>query len=151
MIVYAESSAVLAWLLGEPRGDSIAAALGAAEVVVASELTLLECDRSLIRAVATGRVPEGQMATRRARLARAENHWVVLGSTTQIQERARQPLPNEPLRTLDALHLASALYARSIFEDVTFVSLDNRLRERALEFGFYLLPEVSGGKSSADG
>ncbi len=105
MIVYAESSAVLAWLLGEPGGYSIAAALGAAEVVV----TLLECDRGLIRAVATGRIPEGQMATRRARLARAENHWGVLGFTTQIQERARQPFPNEPLRTL-ARFTSRALY-----------------------------------------
>jgi hypothetical protein len=32
-------------------------------------------------------------------------------SDTEILERARRPFPGEPLGTLDALHLASALVA----------------------------------------
>jgi uncharacterized protein with PIN domain len=42
--LYAESSAVLAWLLDEPTAPSIRAALAGAEMVLASDLTLLECD-----------------------------------------------------------------------------------------------------------
>lgn len=52
MILYAESSAVLAWLLGEEMGEPVRQLLAAAEGVVTSELTLLECDRVLHRSVA---------------------------------------------------------------------------------------------------
>jgi uncharacterized protein with PIN domain len=50
--LYAESSAVLAWLLDEPTAPAVRRLLGEAEVIVASDLTLIECDRVLLRAVA---------------------------------------------------------------------------------------------------
>ena len=59
MIVYAESSAVLAWLLGEADGKPVRRLLAEAERVVASTLTPLECARSLARGVATGRLKDG--------------------------------------------------------------------------------------------
>ena len=49
MIVYAESSAVLSWLLGEPPGPAVRRTLEAAEFVVASDLILVECDRAFHR------------------------------------------------------------------------------------------------------
>ena len=55
---YAESSAVLAWLLGEDAAPHVREVLSRAELVVASDLTLLECDRVLIRAVALGEIEE---------------------------------------------------------------------------------------------
>ena len=45
MIVYAESSAVLAWLLGESNESLVRATLGASERVRTSSLTALECAR----------------------------------------------------------------------------------------------------------
>ena len=53
MNLYAESSAVLSWLLGEPDGVRVLDCLVVADTVAASELTLVECDRVLIRAVLT--------------------------------------------------------------------------------------------------
>ena len=47
MNIYAESSAVLAWLLGESAGHRVREVLRRAELVAASDLTLLECDRVL--------------------------------------------------------------------------------------------------------
>ena len=58
MRIYAESSAVLAWLLGEDAAPRVRELLSKAELVIASDLTLLECDRVLIRAVAFGEVDE---------------------------------------------------------------------------------------------
>ncbi len=54
MIVYAESSAVFSWLLGEPAGPVVRRTLEAAEFVVASDLTLVECDRAFHRARSLG-------------------------------------------------------------------------------------------------
>jgi hypothetical protein len=46
VIVYAESSAVLSWLLGEPRGSAVQQALATAVFMMTSDLTLSQCDRA---------------------------------------------------------------------------------------------------------
>lgn len=56
-------------------------------------------------------------------------------------ERARRPFPGEPLRTLDALHIASALTARSAVPGLALLTLDNRVRGSAAELGFRIVPE----------
>lgn len=55
-------------------------------------------------------------------------------------ERARRPFPVEPIRTLDALHLASALVARSAEAGLMLLTLDQRVRENAQRLGFETLP-----------
>lgn len=141
MTVYAESSAVLAWLLGEDPGDAVRGALVGADVVITSDLTLVECDRVLIRATALGELPEAEAADRRARLAAAAAHWQVLKLGADIVDRARRPFPGEPIRTLDAIHLASAVVARSVSAGLDLLSLDGRIRASAKNMGFRVQPE----------
>ena len=59
MNIYAESSAVLAWLVGEEAGYRVREVLRRAALVTASDLALLECDRVLIRAVTLGEIGFG--------------------------------------------------------------------------------------------
>jgi predicted nucleic acid-binding protein len=139
--LYAESSAVLAWLLGEEAEPRVRRSLRAADLVMASDLTLVECDRVLIRAVALGDLTEGDAADRRAYLTTAAARWNVLRLGPEIIERARQPFPGEPIRTLDALHLASALIARAAVAGIELLSLDDRIRTAARQLGFRLQPE----------
>jgi predicted nucleic acid-binding protein len=138
--LYAESSAVLAWLLGEPRGEVARRVLAEAEVVLASELTLVECERVLIRAVALGTVSEAVAADRRAVLSRAATHWHLVRLAGEVLGRARRPFAHEPVRTLDALHLASALVGRSAAPNLALLSLDERVRANGEALGFELLP-----------
>ena len=140
MNVYAESSAVAAWLLGEPGSDPVREQLAAAEIVLSSDLTLVECERVLIRAHSTGRITEAAAADRRGRLVQAAEHWAVLALGEEIVRRARRPFPLEPIRTLDALHLAAALQARSLVPETRLLSLDDRVRNCGKELGFELLP-----------
>jgi predicted nucleic acid-binding protein len=105
-----------------------------------SSLTLIECDRVLIRAVATTLLPEATAAERRAVLARTADHWVVFDLDAEVMERARRPFPAEPIRTLDAIHLATAVLARSLVPDLAVVSLDERIRRSAMQVGFHVLP-----------
>ena len=140
MSVYAESSAVLAWLFGEAAGEAVRQALADADRVVASDLTLLECDRVLIRAQVTQEIPERRIAALRARLNAAAAHWTLLRVDHDVVDRARRPFPGEPVRTLDALHLASALLARAALEGLDLLSLDQRIRTSALQLGFTVLP-----------
>jgi predicted nucleic acid-binding protein len=140
MKIYAESSAVLAWLFGEEAAPRVREVLSKAELVLASDLTLLECDRVLIRAVALGEIDETGAADRRAHLNRAAAHWHVLRLSTEIVDRARHRFPAEPIRTLDAMHLASALAARSGVAGVELLSLDERIRRAGAQLGFRLQP-----------
>jgi predicted nucleic acid-binding protein len=138
--LYAESSAVVAWLLGEASQDAVRDALSKAEVVLSSDITLVECDRVLIRATVAGRITEGQAADRRAALNEAARHWGIIHMDDEVFERARRPFPVEPIRTLDALHLASALMARSAVAGLSLLTLDRRIRATAHKLGFDILP-----------
>jgi predicted nucleic acid-binding protein len=140
MSVYAESSAILAWLLDEPSGVEVRQSLMAADMVIASDLTLIECDRVLLRAASLGELTEAETADRRAHLAMAASSWHVLRIGPEIVERARQPFPNEPIRTLDAIHLASALVARSAVAGVELLSLDDRVRKTGRRLGLQVRP-----------
>jgi predicted nucleic acid-binding protein len=139
--VYAESSAVLAWLLGEEEGQRVRELFRRSELVTASDLTLIECDRVLIRAVVLGEIDEAKAADRRAHLNAAAAHWHVWRLSADIVDRARRPFPREPIRALDAIHLASALAVRSVVPGVELLSLDDRIRRSGEQLGFRLQPE----------
>ena len=141
MNVYAESSAVLAWLLGEADGQRVREILGRSELVAASDLTLIECDRVLIRAVVLGEIDEATAADRRAHLNAGAAHWHVWRLSADVVDRARRPFPMEPIRALDAIHLASALAVRSMVPGVELLSLDDRIRRSGEQLGFRLKPE----------
>jgi predicted nucleic acid-binding protein len=138
--LYAESSAVLAWLLDEAAAPDVRRLLGTAVVVVASDLTLIECDRVLLRAAALGELSEADSADRRVHLAAAASQWQVLHVAGEVVERARKPVPAEPIRTLDAIHLAAALTARAYLAGLGLLSLDDRIRSAGRRLGFELLP-----------
>jgi predicted nucleic acid-binding protein len=139
--LYAESSAILSWLLGEAGSERVRRQLSEAELVVTSELTLVECDRALIRALDTDRITAADAADRRGRLERVSARWTVLHLHEGVLERARRPFPREPIRTLDALHLATALEARSLVDPIALLSLDDRIRASGGDLGLPVLPE----------
>jgi predicted nucleic acid-binding protein len=130
----------LCWLLDEPRSDEVRAALAGAELVLSSSLTLVECDRVLIRAVTSGSLAKERAAERRTLLAESTDHWIVFAIDAEIVERARQPFPAEPVRTLDALHLATLFSMKPLVPDLALLSLDERVRRSARLLGVALVP-----------
>ncbi len=109
--------------------------------MLASELTLIECERALIRAAHGGVIRESEAANRRAQIRLASTHWTILPLQTEIAERARQPFPREPVRTLDAVHLATLVVARALVPRLRVLSLDERIRRNAREMGFETVPQ----------
>lgn len=143
MIVYAESSAVLSWLLGESEGESVRECLTIAEIVATSELTLVECDRVLHRIERTTKIQQAWTVELRATLSEVAEHWLLLRLTQEIVERARQPFPEEPIRSLDALHVSSALATAARAPGIALLSLDKRVRACGRALGFELLPSTT--------
>ena len=87
MIVYAESSAVLSWLLGEVAGEGVRQVLAAADHVISSDLTLVESDRVLHRAAREGHLDMADATSRRTRLARVVAGWTMLRIGSGIVQR----------------------------------------------------------------
>jgi hypothetical protein len=110
--------------------------------VVASDLTLIECDRVIIRAVAVKQLTEADAADCRARLVDAAAAWYVMRVSPEIVERARLPFPVELVRSLDAIHLASALVARAGFAGLEILSLDESIRGAARALGLPAQPSA---------
>jgi predicted RNA-binding Zn ribbon-like protein len=142
MNLYVESSAILSWLLAQARAKEIQKTLADAELVLSSDLALLECERVLVRGIAAGQASESDTADRQILLRQAAEHWLLLGFDTSVIERAQRPFPDEPVRTLDALHLSFALAARSLVAGIRFLSLDGRLRKTARAMGLAVVPEA---------
>lgn len=127
MIVYAESSAVLRWLLGGARDAAIRACLGSAERVVTSRLMVAEVRRVLVRAVAGGTLTAAQGTRARGTLDAELQSWDVAEVTEQVWLRVEQRFPVEPVRTLDALHLATALHLGDVVGGLQMLSVDDRV------------------------
>lgn len=140
MIVYAESSAVLAWLLGEASQGVVLDQLRAANRVVSSSLTAVECARGIARARASNRIVRADELAALRMLDIAESSWDVHDLSEGIMQRARADFPIEPVRTLDALHLSTALVFYEAFGELTMLSLDDRVRGNAAELDMQLNP-----------
>ena len=133
--VYLETSALLAWLLAEPREQEVRRALDEAEVVVTSTLTLVEASRALHTAERGNRMREGEARRVRGLLERARAEWVTMAVSEEVLARASRPFPAEPIRTLHAIHLATALEFLGAFPDLRLLSHDRRLRDNAQALG----------------
>ena len=140
VIAYAETSAVLAWLLHEESAAPVRRTLSRAERVVSSTLTGVECARALMCGIATGRLEQIHHLAALKLLDTAFASWVTLEMTGRILDRARARFPEEPVRALDALHLATALMFHEAHGSLTMVSLDDRIRANAAALGLAVAP-----------
>ncbi len=140
MIVYAESSAVLAWLLGEASQFVVLRALKKANSVVTSSLTAVECSRGVARARSLGRIAAADALAALRLLDVAESSWDVHDLSDDVMARARAAFPTEQVRTLDALHLATALIFQEALGNVHLLSFDERIRANALALGLPVVP-----------
>jgi predicted nucleic acid-binding protein len=133
--LYLETSAVLTWLLGESRADQVRKAVQGADAVVSSSLMFAEAERALVRAESDGlmRAVEGQRL--RGALQRAGAGWTRMAVSEEVLARVSRPFPVEPVRTLDAIHLATALVFSRVFDDVRVLSFDRRILDNAGALG----------------
>jgi predicted nucleic acid-binding protein len=69
-------------------------------------------------------------------LRRFERRSYVVAVTEEVLARVRRPFPVEPIRTLDAVHLATAELLGEPPQLVTVVTRDARVRENARALGY---------------
>lgn len=106
--------------------------------MVTSALTATECGRAIVRAGREGRLSEAEELAALRLLDVAERNWDVHAITDRVLARARAAFPVEPVRTLDGLHLATALVLQDGLGRLTMVSFDDRIRANAERLGLEL-------------
>jgi len=131
---YVESSALLAALL-EQDADALRA-LRARGVRVTSALTFAEAARGLIRGRAAGLISEVEERAALRALQTFERRCSVVSVTDGVLTRAGRPFPVEPIRTPDAMHLATAELLGEPTQLVTIITRDSRVRENARALGY---------------
>lgn len=137
--VYVETSAVLACMLGEPDAKKVSRLLNKADVVLSSTLTILEAKRALFRLENQDAITASE---RSKTLGVLENNllgWNLLEITFEIQQRAGEKFPVEPVRSLDAIHLVSMLEFLKIYPNLKVLTFDSRIRENLEPLGLELV------------
>jgi predicted nucleic acid-binding protein len=125
-LIYIDSSVALAYLLAEDRSPSPALWK---ERLISSRLFQFEVwTRIHARGLTYSHSQLVELLLKRISL---------LEMAVPVLARALSPFP-KPVRTLDALHLASADFLRAQGEPVTIASYDSRLVEAAQLMGFSL-------------
>ncbi len=133
--LYLESSAVVAWLFSEPSAANVIRATEEADLVVTSQLTIVEAERAIRRAVALRLIKEASAQKLRGLLARHWKKWTTMALTDSVLARAGSAFPIEPIKTLDAIHLATALAFSESFPDLKILAFDRRISENATALG----------------
>jgi predicted nucleic acid-binding protein len=138
--LYLDASAVVKLFVPEPESDALNEALvGVADVIV-SDLALTEMSSALGRRVREERLARDEahrLYREAAKLLTTCRHVELTPPIHRHAERLMLSLPI-PLRTLDALHVATALDA----EAATVVSFDPRLRDAAASQGLFVAPPL---------
>ncbi len=129
--LYLDTSAVLRATLEGGTTPDLEERLGAAEVLVTSRLAIVEVARGLLRVRESCRVPEARLADVERAIDELWLRCEIWELTRPICEAACRVVPRKPLRTLDALHLATFLAARRRIEGLELISTDERLLDAA--------------------
>lgn len=135
MKVYVDTSVLLHVVLGEP---GVLAEWTAIDMAVASELTRVEALRTIDRARLLAQLPDEEVALRREGVLAILGGFHIAGVNAAVLERAADPFPTL-VRTLDAIHLATALLVRAEHEDLVFATHDRQLAIAARSVGFQVL------------
>lgn len=103
---------------------------------VTSALTLAEASRAVLRARLSGGITAQQQRGALLTLQRFARRCHIVSVTEEILAHAGHPFPVEPVRTLDAIHLATAEVLGGPPALVTIVTRDWRVRDNANALGF---------------
>jgi len=139
LIRYIESSALVAAIM--ERDAEVSAQVSEIGQRVTSALTLAEAMRAVARARAAGRIGPREERSALRDFQRFARRCVVMAVTEEVLTRVARPFPVEPVRTLDAIHLATLESLGETPQLVTVVTRDDRIARNARALGYAVAPE----------
>jgi predicted nucleic acid-binding protein len=134
-VLYIETSAILSWLFGEPDSAKVQNIVKDNEIVCTSVLSIIETERALIRAESGRIITNGEHQQLKGLFIKEAATWQMLEISKSIRNRATIPFPIEPVRSLDAIHLATALEFLLLYPDLSVLTLDKRIIDNLIPLG----------------
>ena len=135
MITYLDSSIVLDRIVDAPGAAELWRSIGTS---VTSILTETECLRTLDRFRLAGHMNEAALVRGRESLFRILESAEIMALGRGVLDRAGLPMP-VPVKTLDAIHLASAMVYRETTGPLNVATKDRALARAARAMGFEVL------------
>ena len=134
MVAYVDTSVLLRHIL---LGDSSIKHVLAVERIISSELLEIESKRVIHRYRMDGDIDDEGFVQATERLKKVLSGISLLALSSKVKRRAMEPFPVH-VKTLDALHLASALVYEdtSPGRDVLIYSFDTGINRCAYALGF---------------
>lgn len=132
MIAYVDTSVLLRIVLGEPKRLREWRSI---DSPLSSELIRVEALRSIDRARVLLHLEDPEVAERRAGVLQLLSGFRLARVDSRVLARAADPFPTL-IRTLDAIHLATADLARRSTKDLVFATHDRELGIAARALGF---------------
>ena len=143
MVRYYDSSILLAAVLEQTPPDLIPSLWEPTQIRLTSVLSKIECTIGVRRAGILQKLsPDGPWCAERIRLLDSyldelECKWI----DDDIHDMIRRTPSLANCRSLDAIHVATALYFKPHQDDeIQVVTLDGRMRQTAIDAGFAVLP-----------
>jgi predicted nucleic acid-binding protein len=135
-LAYFDTSVVVKRYVDE-SGSATARRLLGRHAMLSSVLTPVELLSALRRRRSRGELTPDELAGVLQDLREDRPYWWLLDLDAQVLTRAEILLQDTPLRTLDALHVASAQLAATLLGvSLCFVTADTRQRDAAVQAGF---------------
>ena len=139
-VLYLDTSALLKAFIAEDGTSEVRAWMRTADVHASSAIAGLETASALARLAREG---GGTAAIGKAKAA-FEEAWKDFAQVEvdEVLGEAARLVELHPLRSLDAIHLASALRIQGSGHAIQFACFDDRLRAAALKEGLKILPPM---------
>jgi uncharacterized protein len=131
LALYLDSSAVLRPVLEQGLSPEIEQRLADAEVLITSRLSLVETARAFLRVRRLGERSESVLADAERAVGALWRRCEIWELSREVCELAELVAPKTPLRSLDALHLATFVLARREIEDLQLLTADDRMHGAA--------------------
>jgi predicted nucleic acid-binding protein len=120
----------------EEHGTAGARAFLKEYAVLSSVITPIELTSAFRRRAAMAEITGRQIHRLLLRLEQDRQYWLLIALEQAVLVRAEELCKTTPLRTPDALHVASALFFRETSQlRPPFITADNLQREVAADFG----------------
>ena len=126
--LYLDSSAVLRAVLESGVSPEVERLIVGASLLLTSRLSLVESARVLLRLRREESLGEARLADAEREIESLWSRCEIFELSAAVCELARLVAPTQPLRALDALHVATFVLARRRLGDLELLTADERMR-----------------------
>jgi uncharacterized protein with PIN domain len=134
-VLYLETSALLTWLFDEPNAAHIMDAMNRADLIVTSDLLRIETMRAIRRARHEKLITSEQFESLNQIFQDHLKSCFRMSMDESVITAATGDFPVEPVRSLDAIHLSTAMEYKKLYPELRMLATDTRLKQNSASLG----------------